>query len=550
MRALISVLVVGFIAGPISAQAPHRTSTRSAISADDLRARLFLIADDSMMGRQPGQAGNYKTAEYVAGEFKRLGLQPAGENGSYFQTVPFVLMAADSGSFLEAGGTRLTLGQDFALVGPSTTVRSISNTPAIYGGPVRDPSQWASGDSAIGKVVVLDVRPGPDGTRNARGLGITDPRFNRAALIAIVGLDLFGSEIRAAIMAGRLTVNSTLDSTIVPRVFISDKAASALLGGDPSTMTPGAAGRVVNGRLGSAPRQVAYAARNVVAILRGSDPKLRGTYVALTAHNDHVGFDHSPVDHDSLRAYNRLIRPMGADSPPRTPTAEEAARIAAIRDSLRKVRPPRLDSIRNGADDDGSGTVAILEIAEALAGAPHPKRSILFVNHTGEESGLVGSAWFTDHPTVPIDSIVAEIDQDMVGRGTAEDLPDAGPTYLEVVGAKRVSKEFGEILEATNAAQPRPFVFNYTYDQPGHPLQYYCRADHYNYARYTIPAVAFSRGEHLDYHQVTDEPQYIDYDDMARVTRLVYDAALRIANLDHRPKVDIPKGDPHAPCRQ
>jgi len=550
MRALLSVLAIGFIAGPVSAQAPRRTSTRSAISADDLRARLFLIADDSMMGRQPGEAGNYKTAEYVAGELKRLGLEPAGENGTYFQTVPFVLMAADSGTFLEAGGTRLTLGQDLLLVGPATTVRSISNAPVIYGGPIREPTQWASGDSAAGKVVVLDVRPGADGTRNARGLGITDPRFNGAALIAIVGFDLLGGEQRAAVMAGRLTVNSTLNATVVPRVFISDKAASVLLGADPATMTPGAAGRTVNGRVGSAPRQVAYAARNVVAVLRGSDPKLRGSYVALTAHNDHVGFDHSPVDHDSLRAYNRVIRPMGADSPPRPPTAEEASRITAIRDSLRKVRPPRLDSIRNGADDDGSGTVSILEIAEALAGAPHPKRSILFVNHTGEESGLVGSAWFTDHPTVPIDSIVAEIDQDMVGRGTAQDLPDAGPTYLEVVGAKRVSKEFGEILEAANAAQPKPFVFNYTYDQPGHPLQYYCRADHYNYARYTIPAVAFSRGEHLDYHQVTDEAQYIDYDDMARVTRLVYDAALRIANLDHRPKVDIPKGDPHAPCRQ
>jgi len=550
MRALLSVFAVGLIAEPIAAQAPHSTSTRSAISADDLRARLFLIADDSMMGRQPGEAGNYKTAEYVASEFKRLGLEPAGENGSYFQTVPFVLMAADSGSFLEAGGNRFTLGQDLLLVGPATTVRSISNAPAIYGGPVRDPSHWASGDSAIGKVVVLDVRPGPDGTRNARGLGITDPRFSRAALIAIVGFDLLGGEQRAAIMAGRLTVNSTLSATAVPRVFISDRAASALLGRDASTMTAGAAGRAVNGSVGYAPRQVGYAARNVVAVLRGSDPKLRGTYVALTAHNDHVGFDHTPVDHDSLRAYNRVIRPMGADSPPRPPTAEEAARITAIRDSLRKVHPARLDSIRNGADDDGSGTVSILEIAEALAGAPHPKRSILFVNHTGEESGLVGSAWYTDHPTVPIDSVVAEIDQDMVGRGTAEDLPEAGPTYLEVVGAKRVSKEFGEILEAANAAQPKPFVFNYTYDQPGHPLQYYCRADHYNYARYTIPAVAFSRGEHLDYHQVTDEPQYIDYDDMARVTRLVYDAALRIANLDHRPKVDIPKGDPHAPCRQ
>ena len=550
MRTVFCLFVVGLVAGPISAQAPHRTSTRSAISADDLRARLFLIAHDSMMGRQPGEAGNYKTAEYVAGEFKRLGLEPAGENGTYFQTVPFVLMAADTGSFLEAGGTRFTLGRDLVLVGPATTVRSISNAPAIYGGSVREPTQWASGDSAVGKVVVLDVRPGPDGTRNARGLGITDPRFNRAALIAIAGFDLLAPEQRAAIMAGRLTVNSTLNATAVPRVFISDKAASALLGGDPATMTPGAAGRTVNGSVGSAPRQVAFAARNVVAVLRGSDAKLRGTYVALTAHNDHVGFDHSPVDHDSLRAYNRVIRPMGADSPPRTPTPEEAARISAIRDSLRKAHPARLDSIRNGADDDGSGTVSILEIAEALAGAPHPKRSILFVNHTGEESGLVGSAWFTDHPTVPIDSIVAEIDQDMVGRGTAEDLPEAGPTYLEVVGAKRVSKEFGEILEATNAAQPKPFVFNYNYDQPGHPLQYYCRADHYNYARYTIPAVAFSRGEHLDYHQVTDEPQYIDYDDMARVTRLVYDAALRIANLDHRPKVDIPKGDPHAPCRQ
>ena len=550
MRILLSVLVIGLIAGPLSAQAPHRTTTRTAISADDLRARLFLIAHDSMMGRQPGEAGNYKTADYVAGEFKRLGLEPAGENGTYFQTVPFVLMAADTGSFLEAGGTRFTLGRDLLLVGPATTVRSISNAPAIYGGSVREPTQWASGDSAVGKVVVLDVRPGADGTRNARGLGITDPRFNRAALIAITGFDLLAPEQRAAIVAGRLTVNSTLNATAVPRVFISDKAASALLGGDPATMTPGAAGRTVNGSVGSAPRQVAFAARNVVAVLRGSDAKLRGTYVALTAHNDHVGFDHSPVDHDSLRAYNRVIRPMGADSPPRAPTPEEAARISAIRDSLRKAHPARLDSIRNGADDDGSGTVSILEIAEALAGAPHPKRSILFVNHTGEESGLVGSAWFTDHPTVPIDSIVAEIDQDMVGRGTAEDLPEAGPTYLEVVGAKRVSKEFGEILEATNAAQPKPFVFNYTYDQPGHPLQYYCRADHYNYARYTIPAVAFSRGEHLDYHQVTDEPQYIDYDDMARVTRLVYDAALRIANLDHRPKVDIPKGDPHAPCRQ
>jgi hypothetical protein len=551
MRPLSVLLAATALAvQPAGAQAPHRAGTHQAISAEDLRTRLFLIAHDSMMGRQPGEAGNYKAAEYVASEFKRLGLEPAGEGGTYFQTVPFVLMAPDPASTLTAGGTRFTLGTDLLGVGAPTTTRTFDNVPVVYGGAMNEPSGWISPDSMAGKVVVMDIRPGPNGVRAIRGLALRDPRFARAALIAIAALDILPGEQRAAIQGGRLTVTPTLNATAVPAVFISDKASAALLGADPQTLTPGAAGKTVSGSVGFAPKQVAYAARNVVAVLRGSDPKLRNTYLALTAHNDHVGFDHSPVDHDSLRAYNRVIRPMGADSPPRIPTPAESIQIAAIRDSLRKAHPARLDSIRNGADDDGSGTVSILEIAEAMASAPRPKRSILFVNHTGEESGLVGSAWFTDHPTVPIDSIVGEIDQDMVGRGTAQDLPEAGPTYLEVIGAKRVSKEFGEILESVNAAQTKPFVFNYAYDAPGHPLQYYCRADHYNYARYTIPAVAFSRGEHLDYHQVTDEPQYIDYDDMARVTRLVYDAALAMANLGHRPVVDIPKGDPHAPCRQ
>ena len=306
-------------------------------------------------------------------------------------------------------------------------------------------------------------------------------------------------------------------------------------------------------------KAVAYPARNVVGILRGSDSTLRGEYVSLTAHHDHVGFDHHPVDHDSLRAFNRVVRPMGADSPNREPTDAEWSRIHAILDSLRAVRPPRRDSIRNGADDDGSGTVAILEIAESFAraqGADRPRRSILFVSHTGEEAGLLGSRWYSDHATVPIDSIVGEIDEDMVGRGTASDFPRGGtgagsPTYLEVIGAKRISREFGEALEAANAKQPIPFVFDYTYDAPGHPLQYYCRADHYSYARYGIPSVAFSRGEHLDYHQVTDEAQYISYRDLARVATMVHDGALAVANAPARPKRETPKpADPHAPCVQ
>jgi len=306
---------------------------------------------------------------------------------------------------------------------------------------------------------------------------------------------------------------------------------------------------------GIAPRDPAVrrgAARNVIGFIRGSDPALRGEFVSITAHNDHIGFNHRPVDHDSLRAFNAVIRPLGADSRPHAPSAEEELRIRRILDSLRAVRGARADSVYNGADDDGSGTIGLIEIAQAFARTGlRPRRSILLVSHTGEERGLLGSAWFTDHPTVPLDSIVAEIDVDMIGRGAASDIPAGGPTYLEVVGLRRLSKEFGDWFETANAREPVPFVFNYEYDAPGHPQQYYCRADHYNYARYGIPSVSLSRGSHRDYHQVTDESQYIDFPDYARLVQMVLDAAVFVANADHRPQLDRSKPvNLHVPCRQ
>jgi hypothetical protein len=296
----------------------------------------------------------------------------------------------------------------------------------------------------------------------------------------------------------------------------------------------------------------AGSARNVIGVIPGSDAALRGEFVAITAHNDHIGYNHRPVDHDSLRAFNAVVRPLGADSPNRPAFAEEATRIRRILDSLRAVHTPRLDSISNGADDDGSGTIALIEIARALTNAAgRPRRSILLVSHTAEEKGLLGSAWFTDHPTVPIDSIIAEFDVDMIGRGAASDIAKGGPTYLEVVGLRRLSKEFGDWVEAANAREPLPFAFDYEYDAPGHPEQYYCRADHYSYARYGIPSVSLSRGSHRDYHQVTDEPQYIDYSDYSRLVQMVLDAAVFVANADHRPRLDVPKpSNPHVPCRQ
>jgi len=389
LRGAILALALLVRAAPAAAQ-----GRPVPVSPESLRANLFAIADDSMGGRMTGSLGDFEAAAWVAAAFRRDGLEPAGEAGTFFQTLP---------------------------------------------------------------------------------------------------------------------------------IHFTQRAQ--------------AAGRP-------------YPVRNVIGILRGSDPALNGTYVALSAHNDHIGTLPYGVDHDSVRAYDRVVRPLGADSPRRPATPEEETRIESILNGLRAERPPRRDSIFNGADDDGSGTVLLVELARVLAAGPRPRRSILFVSHAAEEIGLKGSEYFTDHPTVPRDSIVAELDMDMVGRGGVGDLPGGGPGYLELVGTRRLSTELGDIIDSIGRREPVPFRFNYDYDAPGNPLQYYCRADHYNYARYGIPSASLSTGEHLDYHQVTDEPQYIDYHQLARVTALVRDVALAVADLDHRPLVDGKRQDPAAPCVQ
>jgi peptidase M28-like protein len=304
-------------------------------------------------------------------------------------------------------------------------------------------------------------------------------------------------------------------------------------------------------------------ARNVIGIIPGSDPTLRSEYVAIGAHSDHVGFGGRAVDHDSLHLAagpSYLIR-SGLPDLPRADSAGRRAQLDGVRpqlqaiqvnlDSVRRLRPIRLDSIRNGADDDGSGSVTALEIAEAFArGATKPKRSLIFVWHTGEEAGLLGSRWFVDHPTVPRDSIVAQLNMDMVGRGSATDIAGGSDSFLQLVGSRRLSTELGDIVEAVNKTEKMPLTFDYSYDANGHSERIYCRSDHYNYARYGIPIVFFTTGLHGDYHQVTDEPQYIDYAHMARVGQLVHDIAVRVGNLDHRPAVDKAKPDPAGQCVQ
>jgi Zn-dependent M28 family amino/carboxypeptidase len=208
-------------------------------------------------------------------------------------------------------------------------------------------------------------------------------------------------------------------------------------------------------------------------------------------------------------------------------------------DSLRRLRSARPDSIYNGADDDGSGLVALLEIAEQFAPmSVRPKRSLLFVWHAAEEMGLIGSAWFTDHPTVPLDSIVAQLNLDMVGRGGANDLRGGGPDYLQVIGANRRSSALERIVDDVNRSSQHPVTL-----VRSDPNGLFCRSDHWSYARFGIPISFFTTGLHADYHQVTDEAQYVDYAKLDRVTRFVSEIARSLADTSERfePVVRGPK---------
>src|SRR6266576_3596859 len=305
------------------------TPTTAAITAADLKTRLYIFADDSMQGRVLSSAGNVKGVEYIASELKRIGLEPAGENGTYFQTINLVDRKYDPATRLAVGTTTFTPWTDFALRDQGSGARSLDGVQAIFGGTWGDSSSLIDPSVTAGKLVVLSVNP--NGVTQNSGGGVN----------------------------------------------------------------------------------------------RGSDPKLRDEYVAIGAHNDHIGWSTRSVAHDSIYVINHLFRTGGADDrPPQLDAAQQTQVNALIADIRKRSNgaSARPDSIYNGADDDGSGSVSALEIAQYFATQKvKPKRSLLFVWHVGEEAGLYGSEWYTDHPTVPRESIVAQLNMDMVGRGSATD---------------------------------------------------------------------------------------------------------------------------------
>ena len=537
-----------------------------------------------MQGRRIGEPGNAKGTDYIAREFRRLGFKPAGDSGTFFQTLPYGPAGYDSSaSRLSVGGSALRTTRDWIPMAPSAPTRiagiaSLENVPTVFAGQWGDTSVRLDAAQLRGKVAVFrappmaqvvgasvgapvsflscDARPDMFGAaaviaaeasgrapvrRATGGGGVRDTRAQDAGAVGVllIGMETMAPATIAAAFASRAMMRPAPVTNGIGAAAVSSTVASQLFGRSADQLTVGATGAAVSGRWTYASKSSAAPARNVIAILPGSDPAMASEYVLVGAHNDHVGTSPIAVDHDSLRAVNTITRRQGANDAACIPTADQQRRIDSLITAARRVRPARRDSIFNGADDDGSGTVVLLEIAEQFA-SEQPKRSIIFVSHQGEEAGLLGSAWFVDHPTVPLTSIVAAHNMDMLGKGRVDQVKFGGPASVQMLGARRLSREFGDIIDSVNATRAEVMAIDKSWDVIANPLNRFCRSDQVSYVRKDIPVTYFSLGYAQDYHQLTDEPQYIEYEHAARLGRFIHDVMMAIATREDRPAIAGP----------
>jgi hypothetical protein len=282
---------------------------------------------------------------------------------------------------------------------------------------------------------------------------------------------------------------------------------------------------------------------NVVGMIEGTDPVLKDTYVMFGAHLDHIGYSQtgtgrgggtdgcrrrSPVAQASVVAAGKTVQRPAAGGQ----AGGQAARGAAPAAAAPAVPLDQRDLVSNGADDDGSGSTAELAIAKAFATGPKPKRSIVFMWHTGEEAGLYGSRYNADFPVVPLEKVQAQLNLDMVGRDDCNDIEGDYTNSLFVIGDDRISTDLHNLIVATNNISAKPLTLDYEMNDPNDPESVYTRSDHYSYASKGIPIAFFTTGLHPDYHRITDTVDKIIFPKMARIAQLIYETGFSLADTD------------------
>ncbi|HXF95202.1 MAG TPA: M20/M25/M40 family metallo-hydrolase [Gemmatimonadales bacterium] len=481
----------------LAAQSPASIQRAvNSITAEDVARRIGIIAHDSMRGRDTPSPELEETAQYIAAEFRRFGLKPGGDDGTFLQRYGVIHKALDTAATVIAlrgpQSARLKAGVDANVIRfGALPDREIAGPIVMFSGP-GDPAHPLAGADVKGAWVAQVLTATPQGVQLDVPLAMAALEAGAAGILLVTNRPDAQWQNRM----GRITAPVVaLEGRTAPEqapaiVEIRDPTAARLLGIDPAAAraaTRREARRLEGYTLTFRPVERVLSrvtAPNVVGVLEGSDPVLKREHLVYSAHMDHVGV-----------AGSGGCGPVGADS------------------------------ICNGADDDASGTIAVVEAAEAFAQLdPRPKRSIIFLTVSGEEKGLWGSAHFAEHPPVPLADLVANLNLDMVGRNWKD--------TIAVIG--REHSDLGDWLERVAAAHPELDM---------HPIgdlwpqeRFYFRSDHYNFARKGVPILFFFNGTHPDYHRPTDEPEKIDAEKEARIVKLVFHLGLEIANAPERPR--------------
>jgi len=495
----------------------------NTITAADLQNHAMVLASDEYEGRETGKRGQHKAAEYIANHFKALGLPDLGEEKTYYQTYPLVAEGWDAdGIKIKVNGTEYKHLEDFYAFPSSNRSRSkLDSKEVIFLGYGIDDPKYSDydGQNVNEKVVLIYPGEPQDAAGNFYISGTENPsewttnwesKLKAARKHGVKTLLIIEPNVRinVARFAYQLTEpNLALGSSNPARkyannCYISTDIAKAIMGKKLDKVTkardkirdtgkPQAVKLKTKIVIRQKKKQEEILAENVLGFIRGSDPELSDEVVVITAHYDHLG--------------------------------------------------RRENEIFNGADDNGSGTSAVLEIAEAFAKASEtnaqPRRSILVMTVSGEEKGLLGSEYYAGDPVFPLDKTVANLNVDMIGRVDENHL---NPNYVYVIGADRISTELDAINKAMNDKYTK-IDLDYTFNEKDDPNRFYYRSDHYNFAEKGIPSAFFFSGVHEDYHQTTDTPDKLDYKKMERIARLVFLTAWELAEREQRIVSDVPQ---------
>ncbi|MEO0471754.1 MAG: M28 family peptidase [Bacteroidota bacterium] len=506
MRTQILILL-GYLltSGSLLAQTPAERFAQE-VDAKDLKGHLYFLADDMLEGRATGERGQKLAAHYISSTFRRLGLPGGMSNGDYYQTYYLNRTRLKSTS-MKIGKKSFQFKDDFAPSLQGGIPESLDGEFVFAGFGMEED---LAGKDLKGKNVIIFSGDYDNPTPKGNLMAQFRSWLSRSKAIREAGAkSLFLVLTRDAYkIIGRNARRSALRVGDEPAdgmalFYMSPDAGDYLLAPSKRSVeemraelgssgnTPEVSLRKLKFEFSAKVEKESKAAENVLAFLEGTDKK--DEVIVLTAHYDHIGITN--------------------------------------------------DLVNNGADDDGSGTSTILELADAFTAAAksgyRPRRSILFMTVSGEEIGLLGSAFYTDNPAYPIANTVANLNIDMIGRidKRYETTRDSA-NYVYVIGSDKLSTELHDISENANKDYTN-LVLDYKYNDPNDPNRFYYRSDHYNFAEKGVPIIFYFTGVHDDYHKPTDDPNKINFDKMAKIGRLVFHTAWQLANQEKRIEVDV-----------